>query len=104
VTNWGSIGGTLASQTDLAGALDGKSDDGHTHAPADVTGTAVVDGDSRLSDARTPTAHNHAASDITGTAVLTNDSRLSDARTPTAHDQPSIMNPYIVVYMWKRTA
>ena len=29
----------------------------HTHAPSDITGTAVVTADSRLSDARTPTAH-----------------------------------------------
>ena len=31
------------------------------------------------------TVHTHIAGDITGTAVLTADSRLSDARTPTAH-------------------
>lgn len=29
--NWGEIGGTLASQTDLKTALDGKSDTSHTH-------------------------------------------------------------------------
>ena len=29
----------------------------HTHAPADITGTAVITTDSRLSNARTPTAH-----------------------------------------------
>lgn len=40
----------------------------------------VTDGDSRNTDARTPLAHAHVAGDITGTAVLTNDSRLSDAR------------------------
>ncbi len=33
----------------------------------------------------TPSAHTHAPSEITGTAVVTNDSRLSDPRTPTAH-------------------
>ena len=85
----------------------------HTHAPADITGTAVITTDPRLSDARTPTAHTHAIADvtglqgaldgkqpagsyaasahthapadITGTAVITTDPRLSDARTPTAH-------------------
>lgn len=41
--------------------------------------------DARLSDARTPVTHSHAAADITGTAVLTSDARLSDARTPTTH-------------------
>jgi hypothetical protein len=33
----------------------------------------------------TPSAHTHAPSEITGTAVVTNDSRLSNPRTPTAH-------------------
>jgi hypothetical protein len=63
--------------------------------PSQVSGTAVVTNDSRLSDARTPTAHaathqsggtdviSIAASQVTGTAVVTNDSRLTDARTPT---------------------
>jgi hypothetical protein len=34
--------------------------------PSQVTGTAVITTDSRLSDARTPTAHTHAESEITG--------------------------------------
>lgn len=38
----------------------------HTHAPGDITGTAVIDSDPRLSDARTPTAHAHAAPTGTG--------------------------------------
>ena len=62
--------------------------------PSQVTGTAVITTDSRLSDARTPTTHasSHASagsdpitvspSQVTGTAVITTDSRLSDARTP----------------------
>jgi hypothetical protein len=36
----------------------------HTHVPGDVTGTAVITTDSRLSDARTPLAHNHVATDV----------------------------------------
>jgi hypothetical protein len=43
----------------------------HTHAPADITGTAVITSDARLSDARTPTAHNHDASDINAGTVAT---------------------------------
>lgn len=38
-------------------------------APADVTGTAVITTDSRLSDARTPTSHVHSGADITSGAV-----------------------------------
>jgi hypothetical protein len=49
---WGSIAGTLSNQTDLNGALGGKAASVHTHAPADVTGTAVITTDGRLSDAR----------------------------------------------------
>jgi len=37
----------------------------HTHAPSDITGTAVVTADARLSDARTPTAHTHTSADVT---------------------------------------
>ena len=41
----------------VEGALAGKAATEHEHAPGDVTGTAVVTSDARLSDARTPTAH-----------------------------------------------
>jgi hypothetical protein len=66
-----------------------------TIAASQVSGTAVVTNDSRLSDARTPTSHaathqsggtdviSIAASQVAGTAVVTNDARLTDARTPT---------------------
>ena len=64
-------------------------------APAQVTGTAVVTADSRLSDQRVPTdgsvtdtkivAGGLSPNRVTGTAVITTDSRLSDARTPLAH-------------------
>ena len=55
--------------------------------------TLIEDGDSRLTDARTPTAHNHDDLYYTETetdALLANkvddsDARLTDARTPTAH-------------------
>lgn len=63
--------------------------------PAQVTGTAVITTDSRLSDQRVPTdgsvtdtkivAGGLSPNRITGTAVITTDSRLSDARTPLAH-------------------
>ena len=72
---WGAITGTLSAQTDLGSALSGKAAVGHDHAgvysvpghghgPTDITGTAVVDNDSRLTDARTPTTHTHLESDV----------------------------------------
>ena len=51
----------------------------------------VSEGDSRLTNARTPTAHTHPTSEITGldaalaSKVDDGDSRLTDSRTPTAH-------------------
>jgi hypothetical protein len=65
--------------------VSGLSEVGHGHSPSEVTGTAIVEGDARLSNARTPTTHSHAPADVTGTAVITSDSRLSDARTPLTH-------------------
>lgn len=50
--------------TAQATALAGKAASVHTHAPADITGTAVITSDARLSDARAPTAHTHPASQI----------------------------------------
>lgn len=95
----------------LSGLLaDAQTPLGHVHAPADVTGTAVITTDPRLSDARTPLAHavshqNAGGDEISvaglsgvladpqppiigvgaAQAVAGNDARLTDARTPTAH-------------------
>ena len=60
--SWGSITGTLSSQTDLQTALNAKANtaDLGTAALLDVgatSGTVCAGDDSRLSDARTPTAH-----------------------------------------------
>jgi hypothetical protein len=54
-------------------------------APTYTSVGACSNTDARLSDARTPLTHSHAPGDVTGTAVVTNDSRLSDARTPLSH-------------------
>lgn len=74
-------------------ALNGKSDAGHTHAIANVTGLqAALDG-------KSATGHTHTLAQITdvgnaasrnvgsaaGTVCAGDDARLSDARTPTAH-------------------
>ena len=87
---WGSIGGTLSAQTDLAGALNGKASSSHDHgATYAATDHAhegyVAEGDERLTDARLPIVHEHSATDISGTAVVDSDARLTDARTPTTH-------------------
>ncbi len=69
---WGSITGTLTDQTDLATALAGKSDTGHSHAQSDVTGlTAALD--AKADDTAVTTAlagksdvgHTHTASNVT---------------------------------------
>jgi hypothetical protein len=65
--------------------------------PTQIDGTAIVEGDPRLTDAREPLAHaaSHELegadaleldpSQITGTAVVDDDPRLTDAREPLAH-------------------
>lgn len=47
-TNWGSIGGTLANQTDLANALAGKADASHTHTKSEITDFPTIP--SKVSD------------------------------------------------------
>ena len=60
---------SLATDAELTAGLAGKANSSHTHAPEDVTGTAVVTTDPRLSDARTPTAHTHTLDQTTDTAT-----------------------------------
>jgi hypothetical protein len=48
---------TFRNQADDTDLTMGNSPGSHTHIPADVTGTAVIDNDARLTDARTPTTH-----------------------------------------------
>ena len=42
--SWGSITGTLSSQTDLQSELDAKSDTGHTHTTSDITNLSAYTG------------------------------------------------------------
>lgn len=50
-------------------------------APAQVTGTAVVDGDSRLTDARTPTAHATSHGSAGSDAITVAQSQVTDLST-----------------------
>ena len=56
---WGSITGTLSSQTDLQSDLNGKANTVHTHATSDVTGL-----DTALAG-KASSVHTHAISDVT---------------------------------------
>jgi HEPN domain-containing protein len=64
VVSWGSITGTLSSQTDLQSALDAKAPASGI-SPSAISGTAVITTDSRLSDSRMPTGA--ASGDLSGT-------------------------------------
>lgn len=57
--SWGSITGTLSSQSDLVSALAGKASSSHTHAQSDIT-NLVTD----LSN-KAASTHTHAQSDVT---------------------------------------
>lgn len=57
--SWGSITGTLSSQSDLVSALAGKASLSHTHAQSDIT-NLVTD----LSN-KAASTHTHAQSDVT---------------------------------------
>lgn len=56
---WGSITGTLSSQTDLQAALNAKAASVHTHAESDVTGLAAS------LAAKASTSHTHGYTDLT---------------------------------------
>jgi hypothetical protein len=78
---------SISDITNLQTSLDGKA----------PTGDYIVEGDARLSDARTPTAHSHSISDITnlqtsldgkaptGDYIVEGDPRLDDSRDPLSH-------------------
>lgn len=89
----------LATDTGMLYFREGLAPGGWSTAiPFAASAAYVLEGDARLSDARTPTTHTQAFSTITATpttllgygitdAVGTSDIRLSDPRTPTAHNQ-----------------
>jgi hypothetical protein len=58
-TTWGSITGTLASQTDLNTALSNKANTTHSHTISDTTGLQAA------LDSKAATSHTHTASNVT---------------------------------------
>ena len=58
ITNWGSIQGTLSSQTDLQSALDGKADINHNHDKEYYLKTLFIDTSTGSSDAGKPVVLN----------------------------------------------
>lgn len=73
---WGSITGTLSTQTDLQTALDAKQ---ATSAKNSANGYPGLDASSKL------TGSQQVYGSAVNTAAEGNDARLSDARAPTAH-------------------
>ena len=70
------------AQTEITGLvtdISGKAPSVHVHAPTDISGTAVVNSDARLSDARTPVAHTQAFSTITATPTTLAGYGITDA-------------------------
>jgi len=67
---WGSISGTISSQTDLQSALNAKENSFSKNTAfnknfGSTSGTVTEGNDSRLSNARTPLSHTHTFSQIT---------------------------------------
>ena len=75
--------------------IAGKANASHGHAPADVTGTAVVDADARLSDARTPVSHDNtkhsAAYIIQADAVIPNAPITGAQKTKVTYDAKGLV-------------
>jgi hypothetical protein len=94
-TLWGTITGSISSQTDLSNALAAKANTTHSHAPSEITGTAVITSDSRLTDARTPTTHDntkHSASYIVqSNAVVPNGAITGATNTKITYDAKGLV-------------
>lgn len=76
--DWGDIGWTLSSQTDLQAALDGKSDNGHNHDDRYYTETEI---DSQMSG-KSDTGHTHDDRYYTEAEIDSQMSGKEDAKWP----------------------
>ena len=65
-STWGSITGTLSSQTDLQSALNGKASSTHTHIIADVTGLQTALDGKQVAGSYAASSHTHIIADVTG--------------------------------------
>jgi len=63
---WGSITGTLSSQTDLQTALNGKAASSHSHIIADVTGLQTALDGKQAAGSYAAASHTHIIADVTG--------------------------------------
>jgi Phage tail repeat like len=63
---WGSITGTLSSQTDLQTALNGKASSSHSHIIADVTGLQTALDGKQAAGSYAAASHTHIIADVTG--------------------------------------
>ncbi len=90
---WGSISGTLSSQSDLQSALNGKQAAGsyaassHTHGNISNSGAIGSTANLPLITTTSGVVTVGSFGSTANTFCQGNDSRLSDARTPTAHNQ-----------------
>lgn len=83
---WGSIGGTLSTQTDLQSALSAKANTTHTHIIADVTGLQTA------LDAKAGITHSHVIADTTGLQAAL-DGKAASVHTHQASDVTSGVFP-----------
>lgn len=65
-SSWGSISGTLSSQTDLQTALNGKALTSHSHIIADVTGLQTALDGKQAAGSYASASHTHIIGDVTG--------------------------------------
>ncbi len=76
---WGSITGTLSSQTDLNSALSGKAATSHTHAISDTTGLQTA------LDGKAASSHSHVISDVTGLQTALDGKQASGSYAAASH-------------------
>jgi hypothetical protein len=80
-TSWGSITGTLSSQSDLQSALNGKASTTHSHAMSDVTGLAAALAAKQDAGSYASSSHGHIIANISGLQAELDDKAPLDSPT-----------------------